>query len=484
MRRRATLPLLLALAACTVGPDYRRPSAPVPPAFKELAGWKIAAPADAEMKGPWWAVFHDPVLDALERQVVITNQTVKQAEAAYAQARALVAEAQAGLFPTLAVSPDVTRNSLNSSFGTVGIPRSVGKAFTDYSLQGSAAWDLDVWGRIRRQVEAQQAAAAVGAADLANAVLSAQIALATDYFNMRAQDSLADLLRQTIDAYARALVITENQYNAGTASRGDVVTAEAQLKTAQAQLVGVGVQRAQFEHAIAVLTGHAPAELSIPPAPLPADVPVVPPGLPSTLLERRPDIAAAERAVAQANANIGVAVAAYYPDITLSAAFGYSGSPIQQLFTVANRVWSLGAAASEPVLEGGLRLATVAAAHAGYDAAVAAYRQTVLSAFQQVEDNLAALRILADQAVAEAAAVAAAQRAVDVALNEYRAGTVAYTAVITEQTLLLADQQTALAIQQSRLLASVALIGALGGGWRTADLPPPVRFDPVAVVKP
>ncbi len=475
--------LLPALAACTVGPDYYPASAPVSPAFKELAGWAPAAPADAAAKGAWWPVFGDPVLDRLERQVVITNQTVRQAAAAYDQARALVAEVQAGLFPTLGVSPSVTRTSLNGVVGTFGT-QSTGKAFTQYSLQGSAGWDLDVWGRIRRQIEAQQAAAEVGAADLANATLAAQATLAVDYFDLRAQDSLIVLLQQTIAAYARALAITQNQYEAGTASRGDVVTADAQLKTAQAQLVGVGVQRAQFEHAIAVLTGHPPADLTLAPAPLARDVPVAPPGLPATLLQRRPDIAAAERTMAQQNALIGVAVAAFYPDITLSGALGFTGAPLQSLFTVANRVWSLGAGASEPVFEGGLRLATVAAARAGYDGAVASYRQTVLTALQQVEDDLAALRILEQQAAAEDAAVAAAQRAVDVTLNEYRAGTVVYTAVIIEQTLLLADQQTALAIQQSRFVAAVALIEALGGGWQYGDLPPQVPFNPAAVVEP
>ncbi len=475
--------LVLALGACTVGPDYRTPPAPVPIAYKELAGWTIAAPAAEAPKGAWWAVFDDPVLDRLERQVAVTNQTVVQAEANYRQARALVAEAQAGLFPTLSVSPAVSRSSLNGSFGAFG-GGSVGKAFTQYSIEGAAGWDLDVWGRIRRQIEAQQAVAEVSAADLANATLAAQATLATDYFDLRAEDSLVLLLQQTIDAYTRALQITQNEYDAGTASRGDVVTADAQLKTVIAQLAGVAVQRTQYEHAIAVLTGHAPAELSIAPAPLASAVPVVPPGMPATLLQRRPDIAAAERTMAQQNALIGVAIAAYYPDITLSGTLGFAGAPLQSLFTVANRVWSLGAAASEPVIEGGLRLATVAAAHASYDGAVAAYRQTVLGALQQVEDEIAALHILEQQAAAETAAVASAQRAVDVTLNEYRAGTVVYTAVITEQTLLLADQQTALAVQQSRLVAAVGLIAALGGGWQAADLPPSVPFNPGAVILP
>lgn len=483
-RLAALLPLLPVLTACMVGPDYHRPTAPTSATFKELAGWKIATPAETEPKGAWWSVFHDPVLDGMERQVAVTNQTVHEAVAAYAQARALVAEAQAALFPVVGVTPSVTRNSERVAFSTIGVPTGLGKAFTDYTLQTAATWDVDIWGRLRRQVEAQQAAAEASAADLVNATLSAQAALATAYFNLRYEDSLADLLRQTIAAYAQALQITENEYNAGTVSRGDVVTADSLLKSTQAQLVGVAVARAEYEHAIAVLIGEPPAALSIPPAPLATAVPVMPPGLPSTLLERRPDIATAERTMTQQNALIGVAIAAYYPDITLSAVFGYAGNPLSSLIQAANRLWSVGAAATQPVFEGGLRLATVAAARAGYDGAVAAYRQTVLTAFQQVEDNLSSLRILADQAVAQDAAVTATQRAVDVALDEYRAGTVIYTTVLTEQELLLADQETALAIQQGRLLASVALITALGGGWQQSDLPPEVPFNPAAVVLP
>jgi NodT family efflux transporter outer membrane factor (OMF) lipoprotein len=476
--------LLALLSACTVGPDYHRPPAPVSIGYKELDGWKPATPAAAYAKGPWWSVFNDPELDRLERQVAITNQTVRAAVAAYDQARALVAEAQAALFPTLGIAPGVTRNSVSTAFGVTGTHSSIGKAFTDFSLQGDAGWEPDIWGRIRRQIEAQQAGAEVSAADLVNATLSAQAALATDYFDLRYEDALIVLLQQTVVAYAQALAITQNEHDAGTVSRGDVVTADSLLKGVQAQLVGVGVQRAQYEHAIAVLTGHPPAELSIPPAPLATAVPVMPPGLPSTLLERRPDIAAAERAMAAANAEIGVAIAAFYPNITLSAAFGYAGNPLASLIQAANRLWSVGAAASQPVLEGGLLTATVAAARASYTEAVATYRQTVLTAFQQVEDNLAALRILEQQAVAEDAAVRATQAAVDVTLDEYRAGTVIYTSVITEQELLLADQQAALAIQQSRLLASVALIEALGGGWQQSDLPPEVPFNPGAVLSP
>jgi NodT family efflux transporter outer membrane factor (OMF) lipoprotein len=320
-------------------------------------------------------------------------------------------------------------------------------------------------------VESAAAGAQVGAADLANAKLSAQATLATDYFDLRAEDALARLLTDTVAAFRRAMQITQNQYRAGTSSSIDYVTALAQLQSTEAQLVAVGIQRQQFEHAIAVLTGHSPAEVTITPAPLAATVPVLPPGLPSTLLERRPDIASAERMMQQENALIGVQIAAFYPDISLSALGEYAGSPLGQLFNVGNQFWSLGASGTEALFEGGLRTASVAAARATYDASVATYRQTVLTAFQGVEDALSNLRILELQAKAEDTAVASTRRAVEATLNAYRAGTVPYTTVITEQTQLLSDQQSALAIQQNRLLASVALIEALGGGWSTADLP-------------
>ena len=328
-----------------------------------------------------------------------------------------------------------------------------------------------MWGRIRRQVESNVAAAQVNAADLANAALSAQAALATDYFELRNQDSLAQLLRDTVKAYADALRITRNQYNAGTAPLANVAAAETQLDSAQALLINIGVLRGQYEHAIAVLTGVAPSEFSLPPGALAAAVPIPPATVPSTLLERRPDVAAAERAMQEENALIGVQVAAYYPDVSLSALYGYSGNPIGSLIQAANRVWSLGVAATETVFEGGLRNANVAIARAAYDAQVAIYRQTVLTAFQQVEDELVALRVFQQQAVAEEIAVKAAQLSARLALNQYLAGTVPYTAVITEQTALLANQETALSVQESRLVASVALVQALGGGFTTSSLP-------------
>ena len=460
---------------CMVGPDYQRPDAPASPAFKELAGWKAGQPSDEMDKGAWWSVYHDPELDRLEREVDVSNQTVKEFEAEYRNAVAMVGEARAALFPTATVSSGVTRSA--SGGGSSGSASSGGGggrgASTIYSVEGSATWDLDVWGRVRRQVESNVAGAQVSAADLANAKLSAQATLATDYFDLRAEDSLEQLLRETVAAYQRALDITKNQYHAGTSSSADYVTALAQLQSTQAQLVGVGVQRQTFEHAIAMLTGHAPSDLTIQAGRLPGAVPALPPGLPSTLLERRPDISVAERQMQQENALIGVQIAAYYPDISLSALGGFVGTPFSQLFNVANRVWSLGALGTETVFSGGARPAAVSAARATYDQYVALYRQTVLTAFQQVEDALSSLRILEQQAAAEAIAVASTQKAVDVTLNEYRAGTVAYTSVITEQALLLGDQQAALSVQQSRLVQSVALIEALGGGWATTELPAP-----------
>ena len=481
MRLRAALLATLCLTSCMVGPDYKRPDAPVPVTYKELAGWKPATPSDGIDRGTWWSIYHDPDLDRLEREVAISNQNVKSFEAAYRAATALVRQTQAGLFPTLGLTPSVTRSrsgggSFSSSNGSFGGPR------TEYTVEGSASWTPDFWGKIRRQVESNVAAAQVSAADLANALLSAQATLAIAYINLHFEDSLQQLLQQTVADFQRALTITQNQYRAGTASSSDYVTALAQLQSTQAQLVAVGVQRGQFEHAIAILTGHPPADVTIPVAELAHAVPVMPTGVPSALLERRPDIAAAERTMQQENALIGVAVSAYYPDISLSALGGFAGNPLSQLFTTASSVWSLGATATETVFDAGARKGAVEVARATYDESVATYRQTVLTAFQQVEDELVALRVLEQQAAAEAQAVASTRRAVEVALNAYRAGTTAYTTVITEQNLLLSDQETALTIQQSRLIASVTLIQALGGGWQVGDLPQDFSIKPSQLV--
>jgi NodT family efflux transporter outer membrane factor (OMF) lipoprotein len=480
--------LALSLPGCMVGPDYKRPAAPVPITYKELAGWKPATPRDNIDRGAWWSIYDDPELDQLEVQVAVSNQNVKSFEAAYRAATALVRETQAGLFPTLGATASVTRTRSGGGGGGATSTGAVlggggsGATRTQYTVEGSASWTPDFWGKIRRQVESDVAAAQVSAADLENAKLSAQATLAIAYINLRFQDALQHLLTETVAEFQRALEITQNQYHAGTASSADVVTAQAQLQTTQAQLISVGVLRGQFEHAIAILIGHPPADLTIPVATLARDVPVVPTDIPSTLLERRPDIAAAERTMDQQNALIGVAISAYYPDITLSALLGFAGNPLSQLFTTANRVWSLGASAAETIFDAGARTAAVDIARATYDQSVATYRQTVLTAFQQIEDQLVALRVLEQQAAAEAAAVASARHAVDVTLNEYRAGTVAYTSVITEQTLLLGDQQTALSIQQSRLIASITLIEALGGGWQANELPTDFAIQPKQLV--
>ena len=456
-----------------VGPDYRRADAPAPVAFKELPGWRLATPADAAPKGQWWVVFNDPVLNGLEEQVDISNQTLKEDEAAYRAAQALVDEARASLFPVLSATPSVTRSSSGtsgiSSVSTAGGGKSATR--TQYSLEGNASWTIDVWGAIRRQVQSDVASAQASAATLANARLSAQGSLATAYMELRETDKLQRVLDTTVANDQKALQITQNQYEAGTAAQSDVITARTQLDAAQAAAINVGVARAEYEHAIAVLIGKPPAALTIAVVQSVPPVPDIPGMLPSELLERRPDVASAERSMKAENALIGVAVAAYYPTVDLSALFGYAGSPLNSLISAANRVWSLGASASETLFEGGERTAAVRAARANYDEAVATYRETVLTAFQQVEDALANERILARQDVVDRATVADAARAVQIALNEYEAGTQAYTTVITAQNTLLTAQQTQVSVEETRLTEAVALIEALGGGWRTEDLP-------------
>lgn len=456
---------LAGLAACEVGPDYERPTAPVPASFKEIDGWKPSQPQDAASGMAWWTVYKDSLLDDLEKQIDISNQTLKASEAAYRQASALVSEARAAFFPTIAVDASAQRS------GTGGGKTGRATFKSQFSVAGDLSWEIDVWGRIRRQVEASYASAEASAADLSAARLSAQSVLATDYLELRINDELRRLLEETVDADEKSLQITQNRYAQGTAAKSDVAQALAQVEGVRAQQINVGVQRAQLEHAIAVLIGKPPADFSIKPTPLTLGVPVVPPGIPSTLLERRPDIAASERAAAAANAQIGVAIAAYYPSVTLSASYGLLSSAIQNLFRASNAVWSVGPQLAETVFDAGLRSAQVAAARASYDETIANYRQTVLAAFQQVEDQLAALRILEQQAEVENRAVKASEEAEALILNQYKAGTVAYTNVITAQTVLLGDRQTALAILQNRLTASVVLIEALGGGWTAADLP-------------
>jgi NodT family efflux transporter outer membrane factor (OMF) lipoprotein len=456
-------------ASCAVGPDYHRPAFDTVPDYKETGDWKQSEPNDALSRGPWWKIFNDDELDQLEAQIDITNQNVKAAEAAFEQARALVSQARAGFWPTIAATfsaqrgqagvPAATNNGLPLPAGSLSGPR------TTYQAGASGNWDLDIWGQIRRTVESDKASAESSSAALAAARLSAQAELATDYFELRAQDQLQRLLDDTVVAETLSLKITESRYKFGVAARADVVSAETQLLASQAQQVNAKIQRQILEHAVAVLVGKQPAVFSLQPAAMRSDVPTVPPGIPSTLLERRPDVAQAERKMAAANAQIGVATAAYFPSLTLSASDQYSSGSLSRLIQNSNRVWAVGPALAETLFDGGLRRAQVRQARAAYDGTVASYRQTVLAGFQQVEDDIVTLRVLEQQSAIEDATVKAAREAEALTLNQYKAGTVPYSSVITAQTTRLSAEETALSVLSSRLQASVALIEALGGGW-------------------
>jgi NodT family efflux transporter outer membrane factor (OMF) lipoprotein len=479
----AALIVAWSLVGCTVGPDYSPDAAPTPTHYKELKGWKTATPRDGFDRGDWWRFYRDPKLAVLLRQVEISNQTVAAAAAAYEQARAVIREAQAALFPVVTASYTATRTRTGALAGTTGGSAIGVPLTTRYTNQFTApingTWDLDVWGKVRRQIESNTSAAQASAADLANARLSAQAQLATAFFNLRTADSLRDLLARTVKEDQETLRITQDKFKAGycpspggsnCVSEAELRSAEALVLNAQAQEINVGVQRAQFEHAIAMLIGRPPAELTIATYLLGGSVPKIPFAVPSSLLERRPDIAAAERTMQEQNALIGVATAAYFPDISLTGTLQWIGTtPFP--FNVANVVWSLGAAGTETLIDGGLRAAQVDAARAFYWQSVATYRQTVLTAFQQVEDELAALRILKQQLVKEQAAVKAQRDAVRVFLNQYRAGTIDYTTVVTAQLTLLSDEEAELTTRQDLFLASVSLIQALGGGWDTNLLP-------------
>jgi NodT family efflux transporter outer membrane factor (OMF) lipoprotein len=476
--------VMLLLSACTVGPDYQRPSAPVPGQYKE-AGWKIGEPLDGIDRGAWWSVYTDPVLDGLERQIDISNQNLAAAEAAFRQAEFIVAQARAQYFPTATIDASAQRSRGGGTAGSgttlVGGGGGIGGRITNFfSTSTSASWTPDLWGRVRRTVESNVASAQASVGDLASARLAAQGALASDYLQLRVSDELKRLLDATAKAYAESLRITRNQFAAGIASEADVAQAETQLRSTESQAIAVGVTRAQLEHAIAVLIGKPPAELSIPPVDLVTEVPVIPAGLPSALLERRPDVAAAERQMAAANAQIGVAEAAFYPTITLAADYGVMALQIAKLFTDQARFWAFGSTLAQTVFDAGARAAVVGEARASFDQTIANYRQTVLKAFQQVEDQLAALRILAEQAEAEAAAVKSAREAERIINNQWLAGTVAYTSVVVAQATALANEETALNIRQNRLVASAALIQALGGGWDVSQLPSRERIEQAA----
>jgi NodT family efflux transporter outer membrane factor (OMF) lipoprotein len=469
--RAAVTALALPLAGCLVGPNYHRPPPADPPAsrYKELPGWTQAVPADTAPKGDWWTGFRDPLLDQLEPAVRVSNQTVQADYQNYQQALALVREADAALFPTLAVNGSVTRAKSGAGAPVV----------TAGSVEATATWTPDIWGQVRREIEENAANAQAGEATLANATLSAQVTLATTVIELRVTDANIDLLTRTVAEYEQNLRVIAAAVHSGYSlyPPSDEVTARTQLENAQASLIALGVARAQYAHAIAVLVGKNPESLDIPHSTALPALPSIPVGVPSMLLERRPDIAAAERTMKAENAAIGVAVAAFYPNLTLSAADGFSQAPLRSLFNAANNVWSIGASGTETVLDFGARAAAVAAAKATYRSAVATYRATVLSAFQGVEDNLAALRILAQQADKLDAAVSDARHGVQIARAEYTAGTVDYTTVATAETTELTDEQSALAVAQSRLVAAVTLIGDLGGGWSAAELHDPQHPD-------
>lgn len=467
--------LLVFLAGCAVGPNYHRPSAPVPPAYKEegpppeatSGEWKPAEPREGLPRGRWWEVFGDPALNALEEQVSISNQNVAQAEAQYRAARAAARGARADFFPAVAASGSATRSHSASGSSAPG----AGSTADSFQVSGDFTWEIDVWGRIRRSVEAGVAAAQASGADLENARLSFQAELASDYFDLRGVDAQKQLLDTTAAGYERALKLTSDRFQQGVVSAVDVAQAQTQLSTTRAQAIDLALTRAQLEHAIAVLVGKPPAELSIPDAPLTEAPPSIPVVVPSELLERRPDIASAERQVAAANARIGVAVAAFFPTLGLSGSGGYAGSAISKLFTLPNRFWSLGASLVGTIFEGGKRRAAKEQAEAQYDAAVAGYRQAVLSALQEVEDDLAALRILSEEAVQQADAVTAAERALSLAQTRYQGGITSYLEVITAQSAALADERTNVLLRQRRMTAAVDLVKALGGGWSASELP-------------
>jgi len=474
-------PRILAIAVCAliangcaVGPDYQRPSTATPPAYKEAHDWVPAAPADALERGPWWRLFDDPVLNALAARVDVSNQNVAAAIAAYAQARALVREQRASLFPvvTLNAGADRSGGGVSSTSNVSGTSATSGtRSGSNYQAGIGGSWEPDVWGRLRRGVEGASAGSQASAADLAAARLSAQGELAIDYFSLRQTDAQRALLAATIAGYQRTLQITQNRYAAGIAAKTDVLQAQTQLANAQADELGLTRQRAQLEHALAVLVGDAPANFSLTSAPWKATVPAIPPGVPSTLLQRRPDIAAAERRVAAANEQIGIAEAGFYPNLTLNASAGSSASRVAELFSASNSFWSLGLSAAQALFNAGATRAKVSGAQAAHDAAVARYRQAVLAAFQDVEDQLAATRVLAQQQELRQQASRAADEAEAQMLNRYRAGQVIYTEVVTAQAAALSARRALVQSQADRQTTAVALIQSLGGGWQDIVAP-------------
>ncbi|WP_417786798.1 efflux transporter outer membrane subunit [Stutzerimonas xanthomarina] len=479
VRPLALVVLSLSVAACTLGPDYRRPELPMAAEFKQAEGWKVANPADVLERGSWWRLYGDAKLDALVCRLNLSNQNLAAAEAQYRQARALVRGARSQLFPTVGGSAGATRAAQNGSTSAVQGGSASGIS-ESYSVGLDASWELDVWGRLRRNLEANRASMQASAADLAAVRLSLQSELVQTYLQLRVMDEQQRLLNQTVEAFARSLRLTENQYRAGIVPKSDVTQALTQLRSTEAQAIDLQWQRAQMEHAIAVLIGVSPAELNVAELDEIPALPAVPLALPSQLLERRPDIASAERQVIAANAQIGVAEAAWYPDLTLSASGGYRNSSLSNLISLPNRFWSLGPQLAVTLLDFGGRRADLEAAEANYDLTVANYRQTVLDSFREVEDNLVQLRVLAAEAVVQRQALEAAQESLRLVQNQYRAGTVDFLSVATVQTSALNNERTYLTLLGDQLTASVQLIAALGGGWEEQTL----QTEPVMQTEP
>jgi NodT family efflux transporter outer membrane factor (OMF) lipoprotein len=467
-----------------VGPKYHTPSTETPATYKELTpgdfkntdGWRVAQPKDDALRGKWWEIFNDPQLNALEEQVNVSNQNIAAAAASFLAARALVLEARSQLFPTVTTNPAITEQRPSSTLSAGGAGTSSTHTFTNYTFPFDATWQPDLFGRIRNTVRSAAYGAQASAADLENTRLTVQAEVAIDYFQLRGQDSLKELLDSTVIAFQDSLELTKALYDTGIDSEEAVAQAETQLEATQAQDEALGIQRAQFEHAIAMLTGQPASTFSIPIEPLTTSPPAIPFGLPSNLLERRPDIAAAERLVAQANAQIGIARAAYFPTVTLSGAAGFESTSILKWFSWPSRFFSIGPAAAETIFDAGLRRATVIQFRAQYDQTVANYRQAVLTGFQQVEDNLASLRILSVEIQHQDAAVKSAEKNLTLALDRYRLGIDPYLNVITAQTSLLSNQEAAITLRIQQMTASNGLIEALGGGWDASQLPSPAQL--------
>jgi NodT family efflux transporter outer membrane factor (OMF) lipoprotein len=468
----------LLLQGCVVGPKYNRPPVQAPGTYKEVTpddlkkmdGWKVAQPQDSALHGKWWEILGDPQLNTLEEQVNISNQNVAAAFANFMAARALVREARAQYFPTATVGTSIAYQHQPSSSSTVAAKAS-GTTFTEYSLPFDASWTPDLWGRVRNQVRANVANAQASAADLENTRLTAQAELAVDYFQLRGQDALKQLLDSTVVAYEESLKLTKALYETGIDSDEAVAQAETQLEATRALDTNIGILRSQYEHAIALLVGQPASSFFIAVEPLKTPPPAIPFGVPSQLLERRPDIAASERLMAQANAQIGVVRAAYFPTVTLGASFGFQSTSGSSWLAWPSRIWSVGPSISELIYDGGLRRATVEQYRAQYDQTVANYRITVLTAFEQVENNLSALRILSQEIQEQDTAIASAQRSLNLATDRYRLGIDPYLNVITAQTTLFSNQQTAVNLRIEQIVDSVQLIEALGGGWDSSTLP-------------